>query len=139
MMLRRFLPVRTPSPSLGRSRNLLDYKSGTSWLHPNPRRLNAVKILVLEAYYYSNALNKPSLDISFPKSLRVTLMGQSREHSGHSHGKGGHHHHHHDSAYLTSTNKSDAGVRITKIGLYVNLLMAVGKGLGGWYFHSHAL
>ena len=139
MMLRRFLPVRTPSPSLGRSPNLLNYKTGTSWPHPNPRRLNAVKILVLKAYHYSNALNKPSVDIFCPQSLPATLMGQSREHSGHSHGKGGHHHPHHDNTYLTSMNKSDAGVRITKIGLYVNLLMAVGKGLGGWYFHSHAL
>ncbi|KAL8823519.1 MAG: hypothetical protein Q9191_005781 [Dirinaria sp. TL-2023a] len=63
---------------------------------------------------------------------------QSRQHSGHSHG-GGHHHHHHDNTYLTSANKKDAGVRITRIGLYVNLVMAVGKGFGGWLFHSHAL
>ena len=57
----------------------------------------------------------------------------AREHAGHSHA------HHHDNAYLTSTNKNDAGVRITKIGLFVNLAMAIGKGIGGWVFHSQAL
>jgi hypothetical protein len=54
---------------------------------------------------------------------------QTRAHSGH-------HHHHHDNTYLTSTNKNDAGVRITRIGLYVNLAMAIGKGVGGYVFHS---
>ncbi|KAJ9652915.1 mitochondrial metal transporter [Neophaeococcomyces mojaviensis] len=56
---------------------------------------------------------------------------QAREHAGHSH--------HHDNTYLTSTNKNDAGVRITRIGLFVNLGMAIGKGVGGWLFHSQAL
>jgi hypothetical protein len=60
----------------------------------------------------------------------TTTPTQIRSHSGHSH------HHHHDNAYLTSTNKSDAGVRITRIGLYVNLAMAIGKGIGGYVFHS---
>lgn len=59
--------------------------------------------------------------------------GQSRSHSGHSHA------HHHDNTYLTSTNKNDAGVRITRLGLYVNLGMAVSKGIGGYYFNSQAL
>lgn len=54
---------------------------------------------------------------------------QTRHHSGH-------HHHHGDNVYLTSTNKHDAGVRITRIGLYVNLVLAVGKGIGGYVFHS---
>jgi hypothetical protein len=55
---------------------------------------------------------------------------QTRGHAGHSH------HHAHDNAYLVSTNKNDAGVRITRIGLYVNLGMAVGKGFGGYVFNS---
>jgi hypothetical protein len=59
---------------------------------------------------------------------------QARGHAGHSHG----HHHHHDNTYLTSTNKKDPGVRITRIGLYVNLGMAVGKGVGGYVFNSQA-
>lgn len=54
---------------------------------------------------------------------------------GHSHG---HHHHHHDNTYLTSSNKSDPGVRITRIGLYVNLGMAIAKGAGGYLFNSQA-
>ncbi|KAK5201886.1 mitochondrial metal transporter [Cryomyces antarcticus] len=58
---------------------------------------------------------------------------QTRSHVGHSH------HHHHDNTYLTSTNKKDAAVRITRIGLYVNLGMAIGKGVGGYVFNSQAL
>ena len=65
----------------------------------------------------------------------MTTTGQIRSHSGHSHSG----HHHHNNSYLTSTNKKDAGVRITRIGLYVNLIMAIGKGFGGYYFHSQAL
>ena len=60
---------------------------------------------------------------------------QTREHAGHSHG----HSHHHDTSYLTSANKNDAGVRITRIGLFVNLGMAIGKGFGGYVFNSQAL
>lgn len=56
---------------------------------------------------------------------------QKRGHAGH--------HHHHDTTYLTSTNKTDAGVRITRIGLWSNLGMAVGKGAGGYFFSSQAL
>ncbi|KAI9795732.1 MAG: hypothetical protein M1835_005295 [Candelina submexicana] len=62
---------------------------------------------------------------------------QTRAHSGHSYAH--HHHHHHDNTYLTSANRNDAGVRITRIGLFVNLGMAIGKGIGGYYFHSQAL
>lgn len=65
----------------------------------------------------------------------MTSITQTRLHVGHSHS----HSHHHDNTYLTSTNKKDAGVRITRIGLYVNLVMAVGKGVGGYVFHSQAL
>jgi len=51
-------------------------------------------------------------------------------------GHAGHHHHNHDNTFLLSKNKNDAGVRITKIGLYVNLGMAVSKGFGGYVFNS---
>jgi Cation efflux family len=69
-----------------------------------------------------------------PASVNMAL-NQRRSHAGHSHS----HSHHHDNAYLTSTNKKDAGVRITRIGLFVNLGMAIGKGVGGYVFHSQAL
>ncbi|KAF1992029.1 hypothetical protein K402DRAFT_388601 [Aulographum hederae CBS 113979] len=59
---------------------------------------------------------------------------QVRGHAGH-----GHSHGHGDNAFLTSTDKNDAAVRITRIGLYVNLGMAVVKGIGGYVFHSQAL
>jgi hypothetical protein len=62
---------------------------------------------------------------------------QSHDH-GHSHGFLGHHHHH-DNAYLTSGNKDDPGVRITRIGLISNLGMAVAKFAGGWAFNSRAM
>ncbi|KAI4158900.1 MAG: hypothetical protein L6R39_000459 [Caloplaca ligustica] len=65
----------------------------------------------------------------------MTSLTHSRLHAGHSHS----HHHHHDNTYLTSTNKKDAGVRITRVGLYVNLLMAICKGTGGYVFNSQAL
>ncbi len=128
-------PVRLPSRSLR--------STGTSpnSIHRQPRidRLlcEAVRANVPKAHSYSHALNRPSFGLLSPQALRGSSMEQSRQHSGHSHGHGGHDHH--DNTYLTSTNKRDAGVRITRIGLYTNLLMAVTKGLGGWYFHSHAL
>ena len=58
---------------------------------------------------------------------------------GHSHGLFGGHHHHHDNSYLTSHNKNDAGVRITRVGLYCNLGMAIAKGAGGYYFNSQSM
>ncbi|KAL9131754.1 MAG: hypothetical protein Q9175_006682 [Cornicularia normoerica] len=58
----------------------------------------------------------------------------ARPHSGHSH-----QHHHHDNTYLVSTNKKDTGVRITRIGLYVNFCMAIAKGLGGYFLNSQSL
>lgn len=60
---------------------------------------------------------------------------QFRGHAGHSHGHG----HGQDNTYLTSQNKNDAGVKITRLGLYVNLGMAVSKGVGGYLFNSQAL
>lgn len=60
-------------------------------------------------------------------------MSHDRGHAGHSHS------HKHDNAYLISTDRKDAGVRITRIGLFVNLAMAIGKGIGGVVFHSQAL
>lgn len=70
--------------------------------------------------------------IRLPPSAMAT---QTRSHAGHSHGG---HHHHHDNTYLTSANKSDPGVRITRVGLYVNLGMAIAKGTGGYVFNSQA-
>ena len=57
-------------------------------------------------------------------------MGQTRAHG---------HHHHHDNVYLTSSNKNDAGVRITRIGLFSNLGMAIAKGAGGYAFNSQSM
>lgn len=69
-----------------------------------------------------------------PLASSMTSSTQTRHHGGHSHA-----HHHHDNTYLTSTNKKDAGVRITRIGLFVNFFMAVGKGVGGYFLNSQSL
>lgn len=66
-------------------------------------------------------------------AMAALTQTQTRTHMGHSH------HHHHDNTYLTSTNKNDAGVRITRIGLYSNLGMAIAKGVGGYAFNSQSM
>lgn len=71
-----------------------------------------------------------------PSWKPVVMAGSEQQVRGH--GGHGHHHHHHDNTYLTSSNKSDPGVRITRIGLYVNLGMAIAKGAGGYVFNSQA-
>ncbi|KAH0542544.1 hypothetical protein FGG08_003049 [Glutinoglossum americanum] len=93
----------------------------------------------------SDALPEPWRAIAFPcilpigsvRTSRVASLAQKRGHRGHSHHH--HHHHHHDNAYLISTNKNDAGVKITRVGLFVNLGMAISKGIGGWFFNSQVL
>lgn len=67
-------------------------------------------------------------------TMAVLSQTQTRAHMGHAH-----HHHHHDNSYLVSSNKNDAGVRITRIGLYANLGMALAKGLGGYFFNSQSM
>lgn len=76
---------------------------------------------------------RPSLTSSLLPVTNMTSLKHARDHGGHSH------HHHHDNTYLVSSNKNDAGVKITRIGLFVNLAMAIGKGVGGYAFHSQAL
>lgn len=59
---------------------------------------------------------------------------------GHSHGPGIFHSHSHGhNELLTSGSLSNPAVRITWIGLFVNIGMAASKGVGGVYFHSQAL
>ena len=93
----------------------------------------------------SSFITRHSTSLSFTPSSHLrrqtsrramTSTIPARPHSTHSHQ---HHHHHHDNTYLVSTDKRDAGVRITRIGLYVNFCMAIGKGLGGYFFNSQSL
>ncbi|KAL0767568.1 hypothetical protein CaCOL14_009807 [Colletotrichum acutatum] len=84
--------------------------------------------------------SSPSLPATVIMSATTTATmtanpPQSRKSHGHHH----HHHHGHDNVYLTSANKNDAGVRITRIGLYSNLGMAFAKGAGGYAFGSQAM
>lgn len=77
---------------------------------------------------------------SHTDSGRDQKDGHQHDHShSHSHGILGGHHHHHDNAYLTSGNKDDPGVRITRIGLVSNLGMAIAKFAGGYAFNSKAM
>ncbi len=84
---------------------------------------------------YSSFLRRSLGRARNPKLVAMTSLTQTRLHGSHGHS----HSHHHDNSYLTSANRKDAGVRITRIGLYVNVVMAVGKGIGGYYFNSQAL
>lgn len=65
-------------------------------------------------------------------NMLAAPQAQARPHMGHSHS------HTHDTTFLTSSNKADPGVRITRVGLYVNLGMAIAKGAGGYIFNSQA-
>lgn len=93
-------------------------------------------ILSSSTTYHTSSLLYPSSS-HFRHRLSPTIMSSTtlaRPHSGHSH-----QHHHHDNTYLVSTNKKDTGVRITRIGLYVNFCMAIAKGLGGYFLNSQSL
>src|SRR6266480_2296712 len=130
--------------------SLMRPRSGSPWLHFLPRRSVRVRF-VLRPFQAGASFSAPGIFNPPPQcrmlltltsrytdrkcasalstfKIASTMTSQTRTHSSH--------HHHHDNAYLTSTNKSDAGVRITRIGLYVNLAMAIGKGIGGYVFHS---
>ncbi|ANB11770.1 Mmt2p [Sugiyamaella lignohabitans] len=64
------------------------------------------------------------------------------EHDGHSHSIFGHSHSHstEDNVFLQEKGGlSNPAIRITWVGLLVNVGMAIGKGVGGVVFHSQAL
>lgn len=137
---RRLLQLRVPHTS-----PLFNSQSSRSYSNPSSRRAsenlktkdNKTKALVLSRHDSGSSLSRIQ-----QQPLAPFMAGsQTRSHTGHSHGHGlgHHHHHHHDTTYLISQNKKDAGVRITRIGLFVNLAMAIGKGIGGYAFNSQAL
>ena len=90
--------------------------------------------LLLSPHQWSHIVHRIRKPTASGVSSIMAKKGQSRTHTGHSHSHG----HQHDNTYLTSKNKGDPGVRITRIGLYVNLGMAIVKGAGGYIFHSQA-
>ncbi|CCX09713.1 Similar to Mitochondrial metal transporter 2; acc. no. Q08970 [Pyronema omphalodes CBS 100304] len=108
--------------------------------HPTPRsRPSATPFLDL--------IYSPNFSTSTSTSAKLTTPQKSHhdhEHSmnghTHSHAHGhGHSHSHGADPYLMSSDTTDPGVRITRIGLMVNLGMVVTKGVGGWVFNSQAL
>jgi hypothetical protein len=107
-----------------------------SLLYKSHIRRTSHALSVLHTYAHSDAalLRTSGSRLTRPRTItRAIMTTQVRHHAGHGH------HHHHDNTYLTSTNKNDAGVRITRIGLFVNLGMAIGKGVGGYVFHSQGI
>lgn len=96
----------------------LDYQTTPSSTRPSPVSFNRLGSRLLPV-------------------MATLTQTQTRAQSGHSHSHG--HHHHHDNTFLTSKNKNDAGVRITRIGLYSNLGMAIAKGVGGYTFNSQSM
>jgi cation diffusion facilitator family transporter len=82
-----------------------------------------------------------------PTNSAVNKLGYSQE-SDHSHPHSGtghshlhsHAHSHHENIFLLEKGGlKNPALRITWIGLLVNLGMAIGKGVGGVVFHSQAL
>ena len=69
-----------------------------------------------------------------PSTMAAVTTSQTlaRDHSGHAH-------RHHDNSFLVSKDRNDAAVRITRIGLFVNIGMALTKGVGGVVFHSQGV
>ena len=110
-------------------------RPGSPWRHsPFPSRFPLTPTTTFHTRSFLLSLTHDPLRRQSP--FTMTSLTQTRQHGGHSHS---HAHHQHDNTYLVSTNKKDAGVRITRIGLYVNFLMAVGKGLGGYFLNSQSL
>ncbi|KAK4232133.1 cation efflux family-domain-containing protein [Podospora fimiseda] len=139
-----FSPVLPPGSSL-------QQQSGTHLLkHSSSLPQHRVYQTFSECRAFTHRLERSLHPLNTPKPTSTSsqlhrlhhnptttrTMGQTRRHAGHSHG---HHHHHHDNVYLTSQNKNDAGVRITRIGLYSNLGMAIAKGAGGYMFNSQSM
>ncbi|KAE8152484.1 cation efflux family-domain-containing protein [Aspergillus avenaceus] len=146
-------PTPSPSPSCSIAR----FRVGRpGFVLPSRAQLRVLRTSTLSRSRHKNSNSANSLlssvsvnaSSSLPPSSLITantplhlMATQTRGHSGHGgHGHHHHHHHHHHgNVYLTSTNKNDAGVRITRLGLVANLAMAIGKFIGGYVFHSQAL
>jgi hypothetical protein len=150
--LHRALPGRPLSPQATYSRTFTSANAASAQPRPRPRSpflccshtpaLARRQLRVLRTSSHTKGAQYPrtaALPVNWSSTVHrirhitpstMTAQTQTRSHAGHSH------HHHHDNTFLLSKNKSDAGVRITRIGLYVNLGMAVSKGFGGYVFNS---
>lgn len=132
------LSLQTTSPLLHLSRSTFVSTTAKTLFKSQPSRI----IVTSRPRHNWSLLNHrlPTRPSSSPSpfagtSSNTITMEQTRGHFGHSHHG---HHHHHDTTFLTSTDKNDAGVRITRVGLFVNLGMAIAKGVGGYVFNSKA-
>ena len=115
--------LRTPPSLVYQTRVLQTVAFDTTSLHSLTKsNLPSQSFPRFQSFTSSNKSRLPA--------MTALTQTQTRTHS---------HHHHHDNTYLTSTNKNDAGVRITRIGLYSNLGMALVKGVGGYVFNSQSM
>ncbi|TLD04933.1 uncharacterized protein PgNI_10006 [Pyricularia grisea] len=142
--------LRTPCPDHGRHHNhqhvhhnqcrIYQTSSAAATSKSSPSTTGASRSLILPPSSPTTLSRRTSTSTLYTKLVAMATQQQTRSHSGHGHSHGHHHHHHHgDNVYLTSRNKNDAGVRITRIGLFSNLGMAIAKGAGGYMFNSQAM
>ncbi|SMN19026.1 similar to Saccharomyces cerevisiae YPL224C MMT2 Putative metal transporter involved in mitochondrial iron accumulation [Maudiozyma saulgeensis] len=146
--------------------NMLKVRVKISPLRNQLFKTNTINLQISKrGFHNSNLLNKPeqeykikdikisqsetSQDISFLKSLAQGFYSHTHSHQtnniashshGHSHGHSHSHSHSNPMLVLDAEEiRKNAGVRVTWIGLGINVAIAVGKFIGGIVFHSQAL
>lgn len=78
---------------------------------------------------HNHSHDVPSEDDHVHSHGASSLFGHSHSHSAHNPNE----------LLMSGSIKNNPAVRITWIGLFVNVALAVSKGIGGVYFHSQAL
>lgn len=99
---------------------------------PSPRALNSCS----RCSVFTTAVVTRPRPLPQLKTLNPAMSATQTRGHGHGHGHGHHHHHGTDPSLLLSKDKSDAAVRITRLGLLLNVVLAVGKGFAGYYWNS---
>lgn len=126
------LPTKPPP-----ARQLSDRPSSLTPLTQNKPVADAPHTVAAENNRHSPQLLQPR-----PDDPKMSQHDETHTHShdGHLHSMLSHlHSHHQPNELLTGGVLSNPAVRITWIGLLVNVGMAASKGVGGVYFHSQAL
>ncbi|CUM65787.1 uncharacterized protein PRCAT00003435001 [Priceomyces carsonii] len=133
--------------SLKYSRNWnLQYIRGQSFMRKSSPLLSSKIFYSTRTYKFYRA-NKPLISLRMMSSEEnEPKKGHSHHHShseeehhgifGHSHS---HSHHQPNELLVSGSVRNNPAVRITWIGLLVNVAMAASKAVGGIYFHSQAL
>ncbi|KAK7207364.1 cation efflux family-domain-containing protein [Myxozyma melibiosi] len=88
---------------------------------------------------HSHAHSHSASSSHSPPSSSTPKPADSPVDHNHSHSLFHSHTHSHDPSLLISTDPTDPAVKITRVGLFVNIGMAVVKGTGGYLFNSKSL